>query len=120
MVAITFGSFVTLAMEGRSDQVHCIVGYSIPHSVLCWHIGHFGKCSRSFHVHLKDTAVQKFGVGEIFFIKKCFKETTFIQGFIKLISKQVGENLQGQQDSFTALIYAGRERERGTKAEESP
>ncbi len=66
-----------------------------------------------------DTAVQKFRVSESLFIKKCFKETTFIQGFIKLISKKVGENLQGQQDSFTALIYAGRERERGKSRGES-
>ncbi len=74
------------------------------------------------HVHLMDTTFQKFGVSERFFFF-FFKETTFIQGFIELIksvSKKAGANLQDQQDSFTALIYAGRGRERGTKAEESP
>lgn len=30
---ITFGSYVTVEMKG---QVHCIVGYRISHSVLCW------------------------------------------------------------------------------------
>lgn len=98
------------------------MGYGIPHSVLCLHIGHFGKCSRSFACALDGHYCSKvWGQPEIFFFFFLFKD--FIQGFIKLIksvSKKAGENLQGQQDSFTALIYAGRGRERGTKAEESP
>lgn len=106
------------------SQVHCIVGYSIPHSVLCLHIGHFGKCSRSFACALDGHYYSKvWGQREIIIFIFFVKEMTFIQGFIKLIksvSKKVSENLQGQQDSFAALIYAGRGCERGTKAEESP